>query len=58
MITPREPFRTDRYTATIGRGVADLAGNPLAGDYTWSFRATAEYRIRLPIARYSFSGGW
>jgi parallel beta-helix repeat protein len=36
-----------RYTATVLQGVRDLMGNPLAGDYSWSF-STQSYQVYLP----------
>jgi alpha-tubulin suppressor-like RCC1 family protein len=36
--TPSAPLEySTLYTATVTTGVEDLAGNPLAGDYAWSF---------------------
>ena len=31
-----------KYTATITEGVKDLGGNPIQGDYTWSFTTESE----------------
>ena len=31
-----------KYTATITEGVNDLGGNPIQGDYTWSFTTESE----------------
>src|SRR5712671_6436795 len=37
-LTPRSPLAfATTYTATITRAAKDLAGNPLAADYNWSF---------------------
>jgi uncharacterized repeat protein (TIGR01451 family) len=41
----------ETYTATIGSGVADSAGNQMAGDYAWSFKTgyTGPRHIYLPL---------
>jgi hypothetical protein len=41
----------ENYTATIGSGVADSAGNPMAADYAWSFKTgyAGLRRIYLPL---------
>jgi len=40
IFTPEHPLRNDaRYDASIGTGAADVAGNPLASPYDWSFVA-------------------
>ncbi len=37
-LTPDEPLEAEhRYTATLGAGISDLAGNPLGDPYSWSF---------------------
>ncbi|MCP4693427.1 MAG: hypothetical protein GY859_35640 [Desulfobacterales bacterium] len=33
------------YTATVAAGVADLAGNPLVSDYTWTFTTLESYTV-------------
>jgi uncharacterized repeat protein (TIGR01451 family) len=39
---PDEPLRPDTtYTATVTRGVQDLAGEPLANDVVWTFTTAA-----------------
>ena len=49
------------YTGTITTGAKDVAGNPLAADYTWSFTtAIAQYVVGLssnPLSGGSTSGG-
>jgi uncharacterized repeat protein (TIGR01451 family) len=41
----------ENYTVTIGSGVADAAGNPMAGDYVWTFRTAGGGIIYLPLVR-------
>lgn len=49
--TPSAPLAYDAtYTATITTGVKDLAGNPLALDYSWSFTTSSAVSIPPPSA--------
>ncbi len=48
-ITPHEPLhRNTHYTVTLGIGITDSSGNPLAEAYRWSF-ATWSYKVYLPF---------
>ena len=49
--TPLNPLKINaHYIATITTGAKDLAGNPLAGDYVWSFDTGASQdRIRPTV---------
>src|SRR3954447_7616029 len=38
-----------RYTATLGSGIADGAGNAFAGGYTWSFTTPASADTTAPV---------
>jgi hypothetical protein len=38
-----------RYTATLGSGIADRAGNAFAGGYTWSFTTSAATDTTPPV---------
>ena len=43
-LTPAVPLSTSTtYTATITTGVEDLAGNPLTGEYSWTFTTEAAW---------------
>jgi len=44
--TPEQDLMHEKdYTATITTGATDIAGNPLAGDYAWSFK-TGKFKIK------------
>ncbi len=43
VFTPSSPLAySTRYTATITKGVKDMAGNAMAANYSWSFTTTGE----------------
>ncbi len=49
IFTPSVPLANATiYTVTIGTGVQDLSGNPMAGDYTWSFETAAASDVTAP----------
>jgi hypothetical protein len=49
VFTPAQPLAADTlYTATVGLGVKDLGGNPLAESYSFSFRTAA---AQAPLVR-------
>jgi hypothetical protein len=39
------------YTATVTTGVTDLAGNPLAGDFSWNFSTVAGSQTNLVTSK-------
>jgi hypothetical protein len=52
VVAARQPLRVGTlYTVTLTRGVLDLAGNPLAASYSWSFRTGPPRRVYLPLVR-------
>ncbi|MHC4181931.1 MAG: Ig-like domain-containing protein [Planctomycetota bacterium] len=48
-------FNITTCTATITTGVRDLAGNPMSGDYTWSF--TTEYAAYIFMQTFGGTNG-
>jgi photosystem II stability/assembly factor-like uncharacterized protein len=38
---------TTTYTATLSTGIADLAGNPLSADYSWTFNTAPDGDVNL-----------
>ncbi|BBO17633.1 conserved hypothetical protein [Candidatus Brocadia pituitae] len=56
--TPSGPLAySTTYTATITTGVTDVAGNPMAANYTWSFTTEASNGIGGQQAYYTFDEG-
>ncbi len=56
--TPSGPLAySTTYTATITTGVTDVAGNPMATNYTWSFTTEAPNGIGGQQAYYAFDEG-
>jgi len=41
VLVPREAWQDGSYTARVTTGVEDASGNPLAAEYSWSFRIGA-----------------
>ena len=56
-LNPTAPLNPDStYTVTVD-GVTDLAGNPLAAPYSWSFTTKAALPAGGPVAAYGFEEG-
>lgn len=41
------------YTATVSTGAMDLAGNPLAGEWTWTFTTGTPVVVIAPVANFT-----
>jgi len=44
---PLEP--ATQYTVRVTQGIKDLAGNPMAADFTWTFRTAGGAYVYLPL---------